>query len=52
MGLWVGTVLGVPTSSPHENPKRQVMSTHLLVDAAVMGRLWQEQRVGSLPSRT
>ena len=43
-GLWVGAVLGVPTTSPHENPKRQVIATHLPVDSAMMGHLWREHK--------
>ena len=43
-GLWLGAVLGVPTTSPHENPKRQVIATHLPVDSAMMGHLWREHK--------
>ena len=53
LGLQVSTVLGVPTTSPHENPKGQVIFVHLPVDSAVMGHLcWEYRGWGPCPQGT
>lgn len=50
LGLQVSTVLGVPTTSPQENPKGQVIFVHLPVDSAVMGHLcWEYRGWGPCP---